>query len=387
MPQYEVAIRNSRRLDSEPYFAIATMPLSAFSGAGNERTIEVIKVELLSDPFAGQMTWQVDRVDPENPALDVLTLHFLYMQPGGLKGSQVGARVRVITAPASWQTPNKTLQQTTRDWFLHGDYVKAFLDLASPLGWQRGAFTSIRHFDLEMLDAFQAQMGGEGHDPEKRLQLDSVWLPNPPWMKTGAQEVVLFHQPWTYVCESADKEPPVRMFLTIRSPEFKYDVGRESYCCNLYRVISVYKHADVIVEDLYLRGRGGDGETVDLDFMPHYFLKMRLAVNKNSWPVRLQFLPLITDWFALGSYDWPYAGYGFASGSAYRRIENPPPNHPNPLERNAFGWSLDRAKSFRCVHLFKQWGRPVDEVAHETGRRWYDLIYAPAYGEVTRVIP
>jgi hypothetical protein len=386
MPQYEISIRNRRRLDSEPYSAIATMPLATFSGAGAERDIEVIKVELLSDPFAGEMTWQVDRVDPENSGLDVLTLHFLYMQPGGLSGSQVGARVLVTTAPSAWKPPVNTLQQTTRTWFLHGHYIKAFLDLASSVAWQRGAFTSIRHCDLEMLDAFQAQKGGEAHDPEKRLQIDRLLLPNPPWMKTGAQEVVLFQQPWTYVCQSAGKEPPVRMFITIRSSEFKYDIGPASYRCNLYRVISVYKHADVIVEDLYVRGRAGAGETVDLDFSPHYFMKMRLAVGRASWPVRLQFLPQITDWFALGSHDWPYAGYGFASDAPYRRVENPPPDHPDPSERNAFGWSLDRAKSFRCLHLFKQWGRPAEEVAHETGRRWYDFIYAPAYGEVTSVI-
>jgi hypothetical protein len=384
MPQHEVSIRNYRPLDSEPYFGVVTMPLSSFSGEGAERTIEVTDVTRRDEPHAGNLTWQVDRIDPSNPSRDVLSLHFEYMRPGGLSGAEEAARLLVTTASETWQPPDTTLAETTHHYYLHGVVLEADIQFEHSLSWKRGAIDSVRLAKEEVLDAFQAQFGVHGHDKEKRIQLDRVSLPNPPFFPDPFYEVTLLDEPWTFVTGGRGN---VRMFATLRSPEFDYRYIHSSYTCNLYRVISIHRHSDSIVEELYVRGRpSGGGEAVDLHFSPHYFLKMHFAKVSDARPARLQFLPQIPDWFSIASHEEPYPGYGFAASAPYKRIENPPLDHPDQAERNAFGWYLDLAKSFRCVHMFRRWGRPPRVVSDETGRRWYDFIYAPPAGFVVATI-
>ncbi|MEO8381436.1 MAG: hypothetical protein ABI779_17380 [Acidobacteriota bacterium] len=383
---FEISIRN-RRPENDWRLGIATLPWGQVAGLSSERLKHIVAVVTHPQEEAvGQLQWQLDRVDPENPDLDVLSIYASFMRAGGPDGKEA-FRVLVTVddgsgSGANADTERRLKVETTKDWFLHGSVLKAFVQLTpGPFGWQAGAITSVRLGGIEVLDAFRGMLGEHGHDEEKRLQLDRVSIAAPPWSSDPETHHYLHQQPWTYV-ESGSGD--VRMFLHIRSPRFMVAYGKATYRCSLHRVISVYRHSDSIVEELFLEGSSSpDEKPVRFSFSPGYFLKMHFADAGGNEPV-LQQVPRIQSWFALSGTEHPKPGFGFAANEAVRQVLNPTHDYPRKEHyRAVFAWDLAYARKFLCVHTFTLLTDP-STVADEIGRRWYDFVYMPPYAITTR---
>ena len=51
----------------------------------------------------------------------------------------------------------------------------------------------------------------------------------------------------------------------------------------------------------------------------------------------------------------------------------------------AFSWPVGFGRTVRCLHLFKR-GLLPEQMADETGRHWFDLIYNPMRGVVQQPV-
>ena len=153
---------------------------------------------------------------------------------------------------------------------------------------------------------------------------------------------------------------------------------KTTFDCHLYRVISAFRNADYLIEDLYVRGTPvGSTSAIRLNFAAHYFLKMQFGDAR-----RVSQVPLIPDWFAIATHEAPRPGIGFASTAPCARIDHPPPDYPNPEgKKAAFGWQLGYAYAVRCVHLFRRWSY-LNDVESDTGRTWFEVIYRPLKARV-----
>ena len=384
--------------DEHPrHWGLATFPWPQVSPVRADR-VTVTGIHRV-DGDGGPVYAQVDAVDPDDASLDVLSIFVDdWLDKGGVDTGLEVWRVSLgFTAderPLTDAEIKERLRQreesvlTTQDFWLHNDldgshrtstvrqYPRTVAKVVfppGPNGWEGGAVTSMKLDGFEVLDLPAADRGSTP-DHEKRLQLDRVSIANPPWAEEPYTEALLYEKPWTFVAAGSG---PVRMFVTLRSPEFTYayvDLAGKAteYKCHLDRVVSLYRHANYLVEDLYVKGSTGDSPPVRMEFAPHFFLKMHLHPSRVITQV-----PTIPDWLSIGTYDAPRPGYGFASTSPVRRIDNPPGDYPTKDQRHAaFGWQLDYAHSIRCLHLFRYWAFPW-EVADDTGRSWFRLIFKP----------
>ncbi len=362
------------------------------------RDVAVVKPNLVHG-VGDVVRSQIDRVDPADPARAVVSMYIedvpanfgvppLMFRPDYRSAQQASGPVVLHTrrehSPPEPIDENDPAPKEKIE--LKNEYIHASVHIPKgPFGWQGGAVTSVRIYNREILDAFKAEEGWENQDREKRVQLDYVSVARPPWSKAPVERFALFDKDWRYVASGAG---PVRAFVTIESPPFtvfhgpdglkesdaehngKYDDVR--YDCHLYRVISLYHRADYLVEEIYVRGkRRSDGAPVSLSFSTHYFLKMRVGE-----PPPTRRIP-DNDWFAIGSTGAPFQGYGFAATVSVGRIENPPDDYPNEKEKwSAFGWAMGYGREVRSLHLFKR-GLLPHQLADETGRHWFDVIYNP----------
>jgi hypothetical protein len=373
-------------------FGIATLAWSAVSPCSAE-ALKSLHVSLTSGT-GKEFYAQVDAIDPEDRSLDVLSIYGEWLKGGGVHEGlpvcelrldfEVDDRTYTSQEIAAHRKARAASVARTPDYFLRMDptgHVGAFIYLpAHPYGWQGGAITSIQVDGKEILDAPAAERGAHGHDLEKRLQLDRVFIANPPWATSPVVERHLYKNSWTFVAAGAG---PVRAWVNIRSPKFSFEYADENgrkttFDCHLYRVISAFRRADYLVEDLYVKGSlPGSTSTVRLNFGAHYFLKMQFGDDR-----RISQVPLIPDWFAIGTDEAPRPGFGFASTAPCVRIDHPPPDYLNrDGMKAAFSWQLDYAYSVRCVHLFRRWTYP-NELENETGRTWFELIYRPLKARV-----
>jgi len=379
--------------DNYRKFGIATLPWSTVSPSSGQR-VRVTKVALTSGS-AKELQAQVDAIDPEDRSLDVLSICGEWFKGGGVKTGLPVCNIQLDYNVDDRTFSAKEIEMhhkaravsaaNTRDFFLRNGVsspIAAFVYLpAEPWGWQGGAITSVQYHGTEILDAPAAERGVEGHDIEKRLQLDRVSIANPPWATTPVAERSLYREGWTFVAAGAG---PVRSWVNIRSPRFMFEYGddagrKTTYECYLYRVISAYRHADYLIEDLYVKGTPNEtpATPVRFNFAAHYFLKMHFGEER-----RITQVPLIPDWFTIGSEEPPRPGFGFASSAPVTRIDHPPSDYSNPEgKKAAFGWQLGYAYSVRCMHLFRRWTH-VPDLENETGRAWFELIYRPLKARV-----
>jgi len=247
-------------------------------------------------------------------------------------------------------------------------------------GWRAGSASSVQLDRVEILDNFQALGGWQGHDDEKRLQIDRIRLGRAPWDEEEYQDEILIDKPYEVISRSAG---PVRASVTLASQPFPYPYREpgssraQSLRCRFYRTISLYRGADYLVEDLYLKGEPlnaapGATTAVPLAFKARYFLYMDLGLLPNI----AQFAH-IPDWLSLGCDFLPWQGYGFATDVHAGSVTNPHPGFLGPPDRadRSFSWEIGSSKAAKCVHLFRRC-RPRD-LADAAGRAWYLQVLKP----------
>jgi hypothetical protein len=356
--------------------AFVTAPLGELAG---DDAAEVKRVRIASG--YDTIPAQVDRIDPEFPALDVVSILLRNIRPGGaklgLETMELSPTFEYDQAEAGGEDLGVYVEGQTRV-EMWSNRMRLHIHLPKePLGYQGGAITSIQLDDRAILDPIRAELGPHDHDPEKRLQADRVRIANPPWSEEAWTEYVVYKEAWTCVHAASG---PVRAFANLRSSPFTVMHAGTSFDCHFHRVISIFHDVDYIIDDLYVTGRpSGHPEEppVQISFAAHFFLKMNFSV----FPVITR-VPQIPDWFSIGAGVHPWPGYGFASSVPCGRIDNPPIDYPNVRsEHSAFSWELGFAREVRCVHMFKR-ETPPGIVGDETGRAWFDLIFKPARAKI-----
>lgn len=348
---------------------------------------------------------QVDRIDPADPSLDTLAFSLpSELAPGPADYSRASATVflDVGAEPRSEVEPRASAPAASPDRVeLSSGVLTVSLSLApcqdgTNHDWFAGSAQSVRLGAIETLDVWRSLLPFIEHDPEKRcMQIDQVRLGRPAWDELPEQKVDLHNRPYRLLSLCSG---PVRESCTIMSPPFEYVYGdpfgrsRETLVCNFFRTLILYRGADFVLENLWMKGRPGDGqgEPADLTFSARYFTNMHLGNDPVVY--RLENVP---DWFAIGYPEGRvHPGYGFATDVHARHLRHPHPGYPDAQNAyRTFSFELHPAKKARCLHLFHVSGAvpaehrerlggpvPVDPVEHRAGHLWYEQIYKPLGG-------
>jgi hypothetical protein len=250
-----------------------------------------------------------------------------------------------------------------------------------------GAATSVELHRLEHLDCFSAFFGNKmlNHDPEKRcMQIDNIQLTNPAWEEVPCEQISLYDRPYRVVDSSSG---PVRACVTVASEPFYYppsDPRGRRVKCELYRVLSLYRDADYVLDELFITTRERD---LQLHFTAQYFSYMNMGV---PFIAHYEEVP---DWFAIGCPYSPFQGYGFATDVHVQRIAHPHPSFPHVYQSNkTFSWQLFRASRSRSIHIFTRLDlRDLDshdldavqyEFTHHAGHSWYEHIFKPLVAQI-----
>jgi hypothetical protein len=335
---------------------------------------------------------QYDRVDPHDPARAVLLfITDNYIKPDSESQWPDSAVVTLGEGEQEAQDwPRLEVHEVKgqeRAVKLINNRLELYFSLVAAPGddernWYAGSATSVRLDGEEILDAFRAQFNWMDHDPEKRcMQIDQVRLSHPAWEED--QESSIIDQNYSLISQSRG---PVRASITVASPSFKYSyrdifTGKHnSLEWKLFRVISLYKDADYIIEELYVKAvpeKEIPGlDTLDLYFTARYFNYMDMGLD-----ARLFRYPHIPDWFAFACRHSPFQGYGFATDVHTSYVNLPHPAFPDPEnEHKSFSFELGSSKKATCLHLFKR-SRPR-ELESETGKSWDRYIYQPLKAEI-----
>jgi hypothetical protein len=332
---------------------------------------------------------QVDRIDPSDRRLD--TLAFVLPDdaaaPGPEDYSQPTAAVFLESvgrpkAKKSTAAADPAGPPPRRVELANGKLVVSISLLPSQdnseRDWFAGSAQSVRMGATELLDVWRSKLGLIEHDVEKRcMQVDRLFIQNPPWAGEPAQEVPLFKMPYERLSFFSG---PVRTACTIVSAPFEYVYADPSHKsrtqleCNFYRTLILYNSADYLIEELWLKGRDlrAKGEPVDLLFSARYFSYMDLGFDPAIY--RYEDVP---DWFAIGyPHGYIHPGYGFATDVHARQLRYPHPAYPvRENSYKTFSWELYPSRKARCLHLF-QLDNP-DSIERRTGHAWYEEIYKP----------
>lgn len=362
--------------------------------------IKIAPEELaVRDSSGFQLPAQVDRIDPDDPSRDSLVFSCVRAIPPGPEDYSAPSAFVSIDQdePELWQGETWLQVDHGPDGRETGvklvnNQLTVWLCLAPAPGndkknWYAGSATSVvsLHRDKEVLDPFVAERAWTGHDPEKRcMQVDQLQLPCPAWETMPCRQVTLFNKPYRLVAQSSG---PVRASVTIASEPFDYSfrhLGTQKeheLVCQLYRVLSLYAGADFVIEELFVKGTPDETTTqkkaVNLVFAARFFTYMDLG----PYPQIYQF-PHIRDWFAVGSLQCPYPGYGFATNVHASPVVNPHPDFPDvSTAHRSFSWQLLPGNFARCLHLFKRDGKA--DFDSQIGRRWYEFIYKPLAAGLT----
>lgn len=352
----------------------------------------------------GSLPAQVDRIDPADQARDELTFRVERpLAPGSSDyGGQPAACLR-LEAGGSPAAPAdgldviggadgfKLVNSRLSAWF----HLKAAPWEASR-NWYGGAATSVLLDGKEMLDTNE----WFAQDPEKRgLQPAWLELARPAWDPEPILRVPLFDRDYEILAQSVG---PVRAVVSLASAPFAYDYSespdskRRQFSCRLYRVLSLFKDADHLVEDLSVRGApadAGPGAPAKLlTFRLGFFSYMRW-----SGGMVLSRFEQIPDWFAVSSRLQPFLGYGFATDVHASQVICPTPQYPDyDRAKNALSWRVDWSQDAKCAHSFlrpenlgmgargtwierlqQQAAEAIEACAAAAGRRWYESLYQP----------
>ena len=158
----------------------------------------------------------------------------------------------------------------------------------------------------------------------------------------------------------ATQAAPKPASVCVVSSPFKYSYldplagESRSLFCSLRRVVSLYREANFVTDELSVRAARSEGAKPDTDlfFNARYFMQLDLGlVASPSRHFR------IWDWFGISS-DWdPWPAFGFATDAHCGPVLQGPPDYPYPDRKHkAFSWELERADRAFCVHIFSRCG-------------------------------
>ncbi len=383
---------NPSRYPRRGYVATAWRPVYERAGIPEERVA-------VFDADGRQLDTQVHRADPDDPSRDAL----VFWLDGDLRPLDedfaapsavfsVGEREREMGSPPLRCEPEGPAGEERRVVLSNGR-LTIFFELAPDpwrdgRGWYAGSATSAllepdspdEHlFVTDMLDAFNFIVE---HDQEKRcMQVDRVRLSLPAW--APARETVFhpFHLPYTLLSTSCG---PVRASVCVASTPFEYRYsdprgGERAFSCRLRRVISLYREANYVTDELSVRGTQlgpGGPAPIDLFFDARYFMLNDLGRDcKPSNHFR------IWDWFGLCSEYAPRPAFGFATDAHCSPVVQGPDDYPDEGRSDkAFRWELERNDRALCVHLFARCG--AREIERHAGRAWYEQVYRPLWAAV-----
>jgi len=355
--------------------------------------------------------FQVDQIIPENPSRDTLSFFLADpVKPGDEHYSTTSGTVKIIKKeePGKSETQRRTFEQK-QNIEIANDNLVAWFNLTPKPGsgmgfWYAGASTSVRLKKLEgmeFLDYNYALIHGPyGHDPEKRCaQLESIEISHPSPQPEYYMRINLFNQPYRLVSALYGL---VKDTIALASTPFYYNYWSDDILqpiplrCELFRVFSLYKERDYIIEELFIETRSLDDQSdikdFDLFFTAQYFNYMDMG---SVHIIRFEDVP---DWFAIGNLASPYYGYGFATDAHVHNILNPHPNYLKPGKERTFSWTLHPCKSAKSLHLFSRYKPPTYDLQpgekyygptkeepdqarrwfeEQTGHAWYESIYKP----------
>jgi hypothetical protein len=343
---------------------------------------------------------QVDRVDPEDPSRDLLIFSLpqaiapssgdksiasalVRLERGQSIPSEVGeTKVEIVSGADGRERGARLVNSRLIVWF---NLVSSPED--DKRTWFGGSATSVQLDRSECLDPFRAAQGNWlEQDPEKHcMKVSEIQLPQSVYpiypSHSFYHPISLFNHSYRLVAKS---NGPVRASITIASEPFEY-IGPDPntgvdrhFICELYRTISLDAGADYLIEELFVKAKPYKNiqepweseEAVNLNFALKYSAHMHLEYEPQVYQ------PYgITSWFALGSNQPPYPGYGFATNLRLDSL-----NYLDEADENCLSWQLLPGKSARCLHLFMH-DRPGDFEAH-TGHIWYEAIYQPLTAQI-----
>ncbi len=392
------------------YVTTPWQPILRETGIPPERVVVL-------DGARRRLATQVHRVDPADPSRDVLLFRLEdEIAPGFEDYSAATAVVSVGErdggggGPLPGEAPlgesrcgvrSDELHEAPYLWFDNGVMALKFELSAAPFpqlgGWYAGSASSVMLNEggqgepkyKEVLDALVGEI--LGHDMEKRcMQVDRLDLSMPAWSPETGLRVELFGRPYEVISRSSGD---VRESACVASSPFEYryadPLSREerTLTCRLYRVLSLYRGADFVVDELSVRGthEGAAGAgPVGLYFTARFFTYMDLgygidfATGAESPPLR-QFR--IDDWFGLRCDAAPFQGYGFATSAHVTEINNPHPGYPDAgNSRKSVSFTLGHAREATCLHLFTLGDGPP--VEHRAGLAWYEHVFRPLRAKI-----
>ncbi len=357
--------------------------------------------------------FQVDQIDPADPSLDTLAFFLARpIDPSPEKSMIPSSTIYIANTGNKVKSKKpRTPPKQEKKVEISNDQLVMRLNLSpeSENGtgfWYSGSATSVRFAKLkwvEFLDYNTAFFSpAEGHDPEKRCaQLESIQLSHPSATPEPYLKVNLFNQPYRLVSEC---DGHVRKCVTIASTPFFYNYWIKSKSqsiplkCELYRIFSLYKGRDYIIEELFIKAKPVKKQVgvkpTELYFTARYFTYMDMGAEHISRDDN------VPDWFTIVNLDSPYYGYGFATDAHTTPVLHPHPEYADvENKKKTFSWKLDPSKGGRCLHLFSKYqptnipgpGQTdleyLDQQSNEAkrwfekqaGHAWYEVLYAPIY--------
>jgi hypothetical protein len=407
---YKLLIYNPSKEPRGGVITVPWQPIAAATGYSPDG------LKLTQDDDTELKYYQVDQIDPDNPAHDRLSF-FLgkplgrgpedYSKPSGFVTIEGIKGKKQRKEPVSEYKKSIELSNMQLD-------ARFNLTPESDGGgfWYAGSVTSVRlekcreeGHRIEYLDYPTAHAEwlsrDRGHDPEKRcLQLESIEIAHPNMERGPFQKIYLFNQPYRVVSECSG---PVRKCLAIASKPFYYNAGTPPTGstapleCELMRIFTLYEDREFILEELFINVKP-PAEPVapkhlGLHFIARYFSYMCMDAPSL---VRRENVP---DWFSIADL-FQMQGYGFATDVHVAQVELPHSAYHDQQNRvNAFSFTLHPATAANCLHLFSRFDAqsdlpleasvPLPDNLHKLqihaaewcekriGQHWYEYIYKP----------
>jgi len=332
-----------------------------------ENRISPEKVILL-DQSGIQVPAQVFRVDSKDSPYDFLLVSLnnnqavtsLHIEEGEPIVQKYGfPRLETILGPDGQARGVKLLNGQLSVWF---NLIPSPKDYIHDWNWYAGSATSVMIGEQEMLEPFKWHDTGSisephwmGHDPQQRcMQVDKIQVLD---RRSNSWSV-----PYNLCCQTYElitkSVGSIGVSITIASPPFSYN--DEGSKCRLYRIISLFKDVDYILEELFVREE--DDNDDNLEFKAHYFSFMNLSrpipITDKSHEV---FLMVSNSCSARDADMLLFPTYGFRSNSLLENLPNnfskivecPTSDFPDwPNKYRSFSWRLSPCRLAKCQHRF-----------------------------------
>lgn len=286
-------------------------------------------------------------------------------------------RLEIIWGPDERARGVKLMSGQLSVWF---NLIPAPKDDENDWNWYSGSATSVLRGDQEMLEPFKSHDLGTvqephwmGHDPQQRcMQVDKIQI----WDEVRdawSEPHELSYQPYELIKYTIGS---LGVSITIASTPFNYNKKDKESKCRLYRVISLLKDADYVLEELYVSrvNPGANERDKDdyLEFKAHYFTFMDLShrpIPQEDHESYQAFIMLSTWCSQVESDKLLFPVYGFGSTvslekldeDAHKIVEYPTKDFPQWANRGrTFSWGLSRCQSAHCLHRFAFYQAELD---------------------------